>query len=147
MMRYMPSTDKHERKSAAPAVPASQISHFEEPELLLLLGWVRKNQCCHADVKSHLSKTALPQTEHVHCLPLLLYFILSTVWVCRLSALLEEKNALMQGLKLYVADQIFVHLLPLLVWKYFFEQIKCQSCFVPPFHWQPGDSPIKWVLI
>lgn len=62
--RVLPSTDKRESKSAVPAVSAvsaSQITHFEDPELLFLLGSVRKHQCCHADAttasKSRLSKT------------------------------------------------------------------------------------------
>lgn len=50
-----------ERKSAVPVVSVSQITHFEDPELLFLLGAVRKHQCCHADAitasKSRLSET------------------------------------------------------------------------------------------
>lgn len=115
VMTVLPSADKHESKSAVPAVPASQITHFEDPELRSLLGRVRKHQCWRADAttasKSHLSNTALLQTELKCSMPCCInLFFTSTV--CRLSAFSVEKKdkiPFMPGFKSHDVNQIIVH--------------------------------------
>lgn len=131
-MRALSSNDKHESKPTTPAVPDSQITHFENSELLFLLGGVKKPQCCRCYCfkasRPSLLSCGLNMFSAVHCC-----FSLYSQTVSRLSAFWEERNRFLFCLGLnhmLLIKSLFIPLcfqLPCSVY-----QIRFQCCLYTP---------------
>lgn len=101
MMSILPSTDKHESKSAAPAVPASKITHFED--------WASLSSLAESESISVAMQMILKATSpwllscSLNMFNALHYFFILFSTVCRLSALSDRKKKqkflFMQGFK------------------------------------------------